>query len=126
MSILQLASKARDLGLSSPAIGLYRSILKELPRVITIYDLDVSVLDARSTLRKQFDKNSQIEDEAVQTMLIEKGYMELEETLLMWKQKAQIMRLFEGYTQEGQGHLRKNIGLSESQKKDFMTDFYRS
>jgi len=104
---------------------LYRRY-RELPRVITLYDLDVSILDARSALRKQFDKNSQVKDETVQTMLIEKGYMELEETLLMWKQKAQIMRLFEGYTQEGQGHLRKNIGLSESQKKDFMTDFYRS
>ena len=39
--------------------------------------------------------NATVKDEAVKFMLIEKGYMELEETLMQWKQKAQLMRVFE-------------------------------
>ena len=74
-------------------------------------------------MRSLFRKNGDVKDPAVRDMLVEKGYMELEETLLMWKQKAQIMRLIDGYVQTGQGHQRKFIG---EVKGDPIADFFRN
>lgn len=90
--------------------------------MVTIYDLDCSVPEARLAVRDLFRKNGDVKDAAVRDMLVEKGYMELEETLLMWKQKAQIMRMIDGYVQQGQGHQRKFIG---EVKGDDMSDFFR-
>mmetsp|Transcript_29206 Transcript_29206/g.45389 ORF Transcript_29206/g.45389 Transcript_29206/m.45389 type:complete len:122 (+) Transcript_29206:68-433(+) len=121
MSILQLAKHARDMNLKNPPVGLYRAILRELPRVITVYDLEVPVPAARVAVREMFRKNDGVKDTAVRSMLVEKGYMELEETLLQWKQKAQIMRLFEGYVQYDQGHLK-----TKPKDGDFLAEFYKS
>jgi hypothetical protein len=52
---------------------------------------------AVSAIRGHFEKNSHVKDERVRSLLINKGYMELEETLMQWKQKAQLMRVFEGW-----------------------------
>ena len=96
---------------------------REVPKIVTIYDLDISVDEARLALRRHFRSNNAINDPAVKSMLVEKGYMDLEETLMMWKQKAQIMRLLDGYVQKDQGHLRKMIGENPN---DTMGDFFRN
>ena len=43
-------------------VSLYRSIIKELPRVMTIYDVDIAVVDARKAIRWHFDKNAHLKD----------------------------------------------------------------
>ena len=47
-------------------------------------------------LRSQFAANAHIKDPRVIDMLLEKAYIDLEDTLLQHKQKNHLMLLFEG------------------------------
>ncbi|GMH84515.1 hypothetical protein TrST_g1305 [Triparma strigata] len=93
---LNLALRASPL--SSPVPTLYRSMLRELPKVLSIYDIDMPLPEATLKIKNLFTQNSHVKDERVKDILVAKGYMELEETLMQWKQKAQLMRIFEGQT----------------------------
>mmetsp|Transcript_17424 Transcript_17424/g.24603 ORF Transcript_17424/g.24603 Transcript_17424/m.24603 type:complete len:124 (+) Transcript_17424:90-461(+) len=105
---LQLAQKARATVSSNPVARLYRSIIKEVPRVLTIYDIDLPLDEARSTIRKSFDKYKDVKDQRVIDMLIEVGYMDLEETLLQHKQRSHLIRNFSGMV-EVKGAARKRV-----------------
>jgi hypothetical protein len=43
-------------------VKLYRALVKEVPRVMTIYDVDLPVDQARKAIRWQFDRNSHLKD----------------------------------------------------------------
>ena len=51
----------------------------------------------RQNIRNHFYKHADIKDDRVIDMLLEKGYMDLEDTLLQHKQKNHVMLLLEGY-----------------------------
>lgn len=70
---------------------------RELPRVLSIYDISVPLDEAKAAIRQQFYEHKDIKDYRVQEMLIEQGYFSLETTLLQHKQKSHLMRYFEGY-----------------------------
>mmetsp|Transcript_12391 Transcript_12391/g.17292 ORF Transcript_12391/g.17292 Transcript_12391/m.17292 type:complete len:124 (-) Transcript_12391:278-649(-) len=107
---LQLALKARQLGkLANPVARLYRSVAKEIPRVLTIYDIDMPEVEARKAVRAHFAKNAHIKDDRVLDMLVEKGYMDLEETLLQHKQRSHLLRTLDGYVDQS-GANRKILG----------------
>jgi len=74
---------------------LYRSMLKEVPRVLTLYDIDMPVRDARYSIRFHFDKHKKLEDGRIIDRLLAMGYLEMEETLMQWKQKTHLLRLLE-------------------------------
>mmetsp|Transcript_28416 Transcript_28416/g.28723 ORF Transcript_28416/g.28723 Transcript_28416/m.28723 type:complete len:122 (+) Transcript_28416:54-419(+) len=76
-------------------VHLYRAMIREVPRVLTIYDIDMPLKTARSAIAFHFRKHNFIKDERVTGILISKGYMELEETLMQWKQKTHLLRVLE-------------------------------
>ena len=119
MASLHLATLARKAAYSNPVPTLYRSIAKELPRVLTIYDIDLPITEARSGIRSLFEDNSTIKDQRVVDMLVEKGYMELEETLLHYKQKPHLLRIFEGFKHKSTGADRKKLGLDATIDEQF-------
>ena len=119
MASLHLATLARKAAYSNPVPTLYRSIAKELPRVLTIYDIDLPITEARSGIRSLFEDNSNIKDQRVVDMLVEKGYMELEETLLHYKQKPHLLRIFEGFKHKSTGADRKKLGLDATIDEQF-------
>jgi hypothetical protein len=41
---------------------LYRNIMREVPRVLVLYDIDMPIKQARSALRYHFRKNAWIKD----------------------------------------------------------------
>ena len=119
MASLHLATLARQAAYVNPVPTLYRSIAKELPRVLTIYDIDLPLHEARAGIRSLFEANAQIKDTRVLDMLVEKGYMELEETLLHYKQKPHLLRIFEGFKHKSTGADRKKLGLDSTIDEQF-------
>ena len=65
--------------------------------MMTIYDIDLpgGVAQARKAINYHFTKNGFVRDERVIGLLLAKGYMELEETLMQWKQKTHLLRILE-------------------------------
>ena len=47
---------------SSSTVHLYRAALKEIPRVLILYDVDVSFQDAKNAITYHFRKNADVED----------------------------------------------------------------
>lgn len=119
MASLHLATLARHAAYTNPVPTLYRAIAKELPRVLTIYDIDIPVPEARAGIRSLFQANSHIKDDRVLDMLVEKGYMELEETLLHYKQRPHLLRIFEGFKHRSTGADRKKLGPDSTIDEQF-------
>ena len=69
-----------------------------MPRILMIYDIDMPLKDARTAIRTKFYENKDIKDARIAEMLVEKGYMSLETSMLQHKQKAHLMHFLEGYT----------------------------
>lgn len=80
---------------SSPAVTLYRYITKQVPRVLTLYDVSMEPVEARMAIQALFRQNADVKDPRIVDMLITKANMELEETLMLWKQKVHLMTLIE-------------------------------
>ncbi|TMW60800.1 hypothetical protein Poli38472_000842 [Pythium oligandrum] len=79
----------------SPGVTLYRYITKQVPRVLTLYDIPMEPAEARLSIQALFRKHADVKDPRVVDMLIKKANMELEETLMQWKQKVHLMTLLE-------------------------------
>lgn len=93
-SLVKADQVSRAVDRSSVA-QLYRSIVKELPRVMAIYDVDIPNKTAKNAISFHFRKHKDIQDGRVISILLAKGYMELEETLMQWKQKTHLLRILE-------------------------------
>ncbi|CAK4084315.1 unnamed protein product [Aphanomyces euteiches] len=92
---MALRLAAEKLGGSNPAVTLYRQITKQVPRVLTLYDINMEPSEARLAVQAFFRKNADVKDPRVVDMLITKAGMELEETLMQWKQKAHLETLLD-------------------------------
>jgi NADH dehydrogenase (ubiquinone) 1 alpha subcomplex subunit 6 len=119
MASLHLATHARKMAYAHPTPTLYRAIAKELPRVLTIYDIDIPIPEARAGIRSLFEANANVKDSRVLDMLVEKGYMELEETLLHYKQRPHLLRIFEGFKHNNTGADRKKLGRDSTIDEQF-------
>jgi hypothetical protein len=71
---------------------------RELPRVLMIYDIDMPLENAKTTIRARFYDQKDIKDPRVVEMLVETGYFQLETSMLQHKQKNHLMHFLEGYT----------------------------
>ena len=83
-------------GGSNPAVQLYRHITKQIPRVLTLYDINMEPSVARQAIQNLFRENAHVQDPRVIDMLVTKANMEMEETLMQWKQKTHLLTLLEG------------------------------
>ena len=78
--------------------------------------------EARANIRSKFEQYANIKDDRVQSMLVEKGYMDLEETLLQHKQRSHLLRSFVGYI-EPKGSSRKRVGRDPSIDEQFARSY---
>mmetsp|Transcript_14417 Transcript_14417/g.15083 ORF Transcript_14417/g.15083 Transcript_14417/m.15083 type:complete len:124 (-) Transcript_14417:70-441(-) len=94
MALRALVKKTTQPALPSTSrsvVDLYRIMIRELPRVMAIYDVDIPLKEAIAGVQYHFRKNGDLKDTRVISFLVSKGYMELEETLLQWKQKTHLL-----------------------------------
>ncbi|GLV32636.1 NADH dehydrogenase (ubiquinone) B14 subunit [Carabus blaptoides fortunei] len=76
------------------ALNLYKAWYRQIPYIVTDYDIPKTADQCREKLREEFLKNSHVTDIRVIDMLVIKGQMELKETVEIWKQKGHIMTYF--------------------------------
>ena len=79
------------------AAQLDRKVAREIPRLVTIYDLPHTPKQIRAGVAARFRHFAAVKDERVVDMLLSKGEMELEESLMQWKQKTHVARLVESF-----------------------------
>ena len=60
-----------------------------------MYAVDMTVPQMRAAISDNFRKNADVENSRVVDMLVTKGEMELEETLLQYKTKTHVMRILD-------------------------------
>lgn len=86
--------------------------------MLTLYDIEMPVPEARAAIQKHFRRNSYVRDNRVVSMLIDKGYMEFEETLLQYKQRTHLLKVLEGYIAPD-GSSRKYLGRNSTPEEQF-------
>ncbi|CAB9509578.1 expressed unknown protein [Seminavis robusta] len=122
MTSMQLAAAAKKVAVSNRPALLYKNIIKEVPRVMMIYDImDKPVADVRKAIRNHFYKNATLKDERVINMLLETGYYHLEDTLLQHKQKNHLLNLLDGF--DGNDIEVKNISRDSTVDEVFYRAF---
>ena len=109
---------------SSRALKLYRNVLKATPKVKTVFDVDMPLPEMRRAITWHFRKSAQIQDPRIVDMLVVKGEMDLEETLMQYKQKPHLMRILEDprMIQEN-NEVNNSLNTGES---DFLKKFWKN
>jgi NADH dehydrogenase (ubiquinone) 1 alpha subcomplex subunit 6 len=84
-----------------------------------IYDIvHMGQDEVKRGIRKHFHEHADIKDQRVIDMLLEKGYIDLEDTLLQHKQKSHLMLILEGTV--GTDFNVKRLSPSASEDEQFL------
>ena len=76
-----------------------------------MYDIDMDEKSARKAIKNLFYQHANVKDTNVRDMLVEKGYMELEEAIMYYKQPTHLRELLSmGTGEKFSGTTRKRIG----------------
>jgi len=94
----------------TPTVKLFRDVCKEIPRISTIFDLDIPTPVIRSRIAKLIRKNAHVKDERVVKALVSKGYLDLEEACLQYKTRHQLLNLIDPTS------MRKHAEVSDEEK----------
>jgi NADH dehydrogenase (ubiquinone) 1 alpha subcomplex subunit 6 len=77
---------------------------------------------ARAQVQVLFRKNAHLQDPVIVDMLVKKGYMELEETLMQWKQKTHLLRLLAADTEAPRKYREKNTFTEKFLSNSFVRE----
>eukprot|EP00949_MAST-11_sp_MAST-11-sp1_P003321 g3321.t1 len=83
---------------ASRSVQLYRRVLRSVPTIKNVYDIEMSTEEMRDALTARFRSNAEVSDPRIVDMLVSKGTMELEETLLQFKTKPHVMKVLEDHS----------------------------
>jgi hypothetical protein len=87
---------------------------RELPRTLTIYDIDLPIPEAEKAIRDKFNEYSGVQDPRVVNMVVEMGYMDLEEALFQHTQRSHLLRSLSHNNVEMGGSARKRLGVDST------------
>lgn len=74
---------------------LYRQAMKDVPKIIRMYGLELTEKDARQKIRRDFAKNKTISEPYLVDVLVHKGMSDLEEARQMFMTKSHVMSYFD-------------------------------
>eukprot|EP00616_Rhizochromulina_sp_CCMP1243_P001861 CAMPEP_0118963118 /NCGR_PEP_ID=MMETSP1173-20130426/1168_1 /TAXON_ID=1034831 /ORGANISM="Rhizochromulina marina cf, Strain CCMP1243" /LENGTH=110 /DNA_ID=CAMNT_0006911433 /DNA_START=24 /DNA_END=356 /DNA_ORIENTATION=+ len=86
---------------TKPAVKLFRDIAREIPRVLTIFDIDLPADVVRGRVAGIIRQNSHVKDDRVVRALVNRGYLELEETCLQHKTRHQLLNKIDPIAKPG-------------------------
>jgi len=92
---MALAHLKKAVPAAAGSLNLFRQICRNVPTVLTIFDVDMTVGEARKIIKDKFADNAFVEDPRAIAILNHKGRVELNECMLQYKTKAQIMYILE-------------------------------
>ena len=75
-------------------LNLYRAWFRQIPLILHDFELPVSEIKMKQKLRELFLQNQNVKDIRAIDMLVIKGQMELNETVLKFKQTCHVMNYF--------------------------------
>lgn len=81
---------------SNKAILLYKAICKQLPRILSVYQFNMTEAEARKIIKKQFYANADVKDPRVAEILVYRGAMELDELINQFPSEDHAHYYFDG------------------------------
>ena len=95
-----------------------------MPTIKNVYDIEMSTEEMRDALTARFRSNAEVSDPRIVDMLVSKGTMELEETLLQFKTKPHVMKVLEDHSAVSQLTSGQRLVQKGSQQySPFLKDF---
>ena len=79
-----LTSKAA----TKKAVCLYKAIVKQLPKIISTYQMNMSMAEAKTIVKNKFYANADVKDPRVAEILVYRAAMELDDGRIITAQDA--------------------------------------
>jgi len=79
----------------SRVLDQFRRMCRQVPRMVQLYEIPYTTHDMRHIIALLFKKNAHVRDPRLIDLLISKGEMEMEETLMQWKQRPHVMAMLQ-------------------------------
>ena len=87
-----LTSKAA----SQKAVLLYKAAVKQLPKILSTYQMNIPLPEAKKLIRDKFYANADVRDPRVAEILVYRGAMELDEIVNQFPHEDQLRSYFDG------------------------------
>ncbi|KAH9943762.1 NdufA6 NADH-ubiquinone oxidoreductase 14.8 kDa subunit [Amylocystis lapponica] len=72
-------------------LALYRDWYRSAPEICSIYALNVSPAYVRHAIRQRFEEHRYVTDTRAIDVLVQKGQLEYQETMNLWKQNDHVL-----------------------------------
>ena len=87
-----LTSKAA----SAKAVLLYKATMKQLPQILSTFQVNLSLPEAKKIIRDKFYENADVRDPRVAEILVYRGAMQLDEIVNQFPHEDQVRQFFDG------------------------------
>ena len=87
-----LTSKAA----SAKAVLLYKATLKQLPQILSTFQVNLSLPEAKRIIRDKFYANADVRDPRVAEIMVYRGAMQLDEIVNQFPHEDQVRQFFDG------------------------------
>ena len=74
---------------------LYKAIVKQLPMVLSTYQMGISLDEAKKIVKSKFYANADVKDPRVADIMVYRGAMQLDEVVMHYLHEDQIRYLFD-------------------------------
>lgn len=80
---------------SKKAVLLYKAICKQLPKILSTFQYNMTFDEAKKNIKKQFYENADVKDPRVAEILVYRGAMELDELVNQFPSEDHARYYFE-------------------------------
>ena len=93
--LMKLGPAQTSSAASYKAVMLYKAICKQLPKILSVFQFNMSVEEARKIIKQQFYNNADVKDPRVAEILVYRGAMELDELINQFPSEDHARYYFE-------------------------------